>query len=109
MQAVLIRILLFTAGLALTGHVWAIERIQVGYGSIGGGMWPLVVAQANLLPETVLKPIIFSSRAAPGLTAMVSGDVSFLHVGGTEAINAGLAGADVVILSSLVNRLFFDW
>ena len=89
---------------------WAIERLIVGYGSIGGGMWPAIVAEKkgffgkNGLEVTY----IFIEGGTRALTALISGDVRFLQVGGTEVINAALGGADVVIVSSLVNTLSFD-
>ncbi|HET7394407.1 MAG TPA: ABC transporter substrate-binding protein [Candidatus Binatia bacterium] len=105
-----IRLLIFTWGLSLTAPASAIDKITVGYGSIGGGMWPLVVAQKKgmLARNGIDATFIFIEGGTRALTAMVSGEVSFLHVGGTEAINAALGGADVVILSSLVNTLSFD-
>jgi NitT/TauT family transport system substrate-binding protein len=110
MRAMWIRLLVFTVGLSLTTPALGIETITVGYGSIGGGMWPLVVAQKKgmLARNGIDATFIFIEGGTRALTAMVSGEVSFLHVGGTEAINAALGGADVVILSSLVNNLSFD-
>jgi NitT/TauT family transport system substrate-binding protein len=110
MRAMWIRLLVFTVGLSLTTPALGIETITVGYGSIGGGMWPLVVAQKKgmLARNGIDATFIFIEGGTRALTAIVSGEVSFLHVGGTEAINAALGGADVVILSSLVNNLSFD-
>jgi ABC-type nitrate/sulfonate/bicarbonate transport system substrate-binding protein len=110
MRAMWMRLLVFTVGLSLTTPALGIETISVGYGSIGGGMWPLVVAQKKgmLARNGIDATFIFIEGGTRALTAMVSGEVSFLHVGGTEAINAALGGADVVILSSLVNTLSFD-
>lgn len=100
----------FTAAIALATPALGIERIRIGYGSIGGGMWPLIVAQKKgmLAKNDLDTTYVFIEGGTRAVTALVSGEVSFLHVGGTEAINAALGGADVVILSSLVNSLSFD-
>ncbi len=98
------------AVLAFTPVVRGAERVTVGYGSIGGGMWPAIVADKkgffgqNGLDVTS----IFIEGGTRALTALISGDVRFLQVGGTEVINAALGGADVVIVSSAVNTLSFD-
>lgn len=98
------------ASLTLVPVVQGAEKVTVAYGSIGGGMWPAIVAQKkgifgkNGLDVTY----IFIEGGTRALTAMISGEVRLLQVGGTEVINAALGGADVVIVSSLVNTLSFD-
>ena len=110
MRRLLAVILGILGSLAFTLVVWAAEKLTVGYGSIGGGMWPAIVAQKkgifgkNGLDVTY----IFIEGGTRALTAMISGEVRLLQVGGTEVINAALGGADVVIVSSLVNTLSFD-
>ncbi len=110
MQRLLGLFLSILAGLVLTPKGWGAEKLTVGYGSIGGGMWPAVVAEKkgffgkNGLEVTS----IFIEGGTRALTALISGEVQFLQVGGTEAINAALGGADVVIVSSAVNTLSFD-
>ena len=110
MRRLLAVILGILASPAFTLVVWAAEKLTVGYGSIGGGMWPAIVAQKkgifgkNGLDVTY----IFIEGGTRALTAMISGEVRLLQVGGTEVINAALGGADVVIVSSLVNTLSFD-
>lgn len=98
------------ASLVLTQAVWAAERLTVAYGSIGGGMWPAIAAQKKgIFAKNGLDvTYIFIEGGTRALTAMISGEVPLLQVGGTEVINAGLGGADVVIVSSLVNTLSFD-
>src|SRR3954466_2339182 len=88
----------------------ALEKISVGYGSIGGGMWPSVIAQKKglLAKNGIDATYIFIEGGTRAVAAMVAGETPFLHVGGTEAIVAGLGGADIVIVSSLVNALSFD-
>jgi NitT/TauT family transport system substrate-binding protein len=88
----------------------AVERISVGYGSIGGGMWPSVVAQKKgfLAKNGIDATYIFIEGGTRAVAAMIAGETPFLHVGGTEAIAAGVGGADIVIVSSAVNALSFD-
>lgn len=98
------------ASLTLALVVQGAEKMTVAYGSIGGGMWPAIIAEKkgffgkNGLEVTY----IFIEGGTRALTALISGDVRFLQVGGAEVINAALGGADVVIVSSLVNTLSFD-
>ncbi|MBI4523409.1 MAG: ABC transporter substrate-binding protein [Deltaproteobacteria bacterium] len=105
-----LRVLSILASVSVTGVAAGAEKLIVGYGSIGGGMWPAIVAEKkgffskNGLDVTY----IFIEGGTRALTALISGDVRFLQVGGTEVINAALNGADVVILSSAVNTLSFD-
>ncbi len=98
------------ASLVLIRAVWAAERLTVGYGSIGGGMWPAIVAQKKgILAKNGLDvTYIFIEGGTRALTALISGELPLLQVGGTEVINAALGGADAVIVSSLVNTLSFD-
>lgn len=88
----------------------ALEKLSVGYGSIGGGMWPSIVAQKKglLAKNGIEATFIFIEGGTRALSAMVAGETPLLQVGGTEAIVAGLAGADIVIVSSMVNALSFD-
>src|SRR5256885_216263 len=97
-------------GLLAASPVCALEKISVGYGSIGGGMWPSVVAQKKgfLAKNGIDATYIFIEGGTRAVAAMIAGETPFLHVGGTEAIVAGIGGADIVIVSSLVNALSFD-
>jgi NitT/TauT family transport system substrate-binding protein len=94
----------------LSAPARAVDRIAVGYGSIGGGMWPSVVAQKKgfLARNGIEATYIFIEGGTRAVAAMIAGETPFLHVGGTEAIAAGISGADVVIVSSAVNALSFD-
>ncbi|HEX9443076.1 MAG TPA: ABC transporter substrate-binding protein, partial [Candidatus Binatia bacterium] len=88
----------------------ALDRLNVGYGSIGGGMWPAIVAQKKglLAKNGIEATFIFIEGGTRALSAMIAGETPLLQVGGTEAIVAGVGGADVVIVSSMVNALSFD-
>jgi ABC-type nitrate/sulfonate/bicarbonate transport system substrate-binding protein len=96
-----------------SSSLWSRARCRqnrVGYGSIGGGMWPSVVAQKKgfLARNGIEATYIFIEGGTRAVAAMIAGETPFLHVGGTEAITAGISGADVVIVSSAVNALSFD-
>ena len=49
--------------------------------------------------------LVFLDGSTRGAQALVAGDVHFSHVVGTSAINAKLAGGDIVIVSSQTNTL----
>ena len=49
--------------------------------------------------------LIFINGSTRGIQSLVAGDIDFASAVGTSAINAKLAGGDIVIFDSLVNTL----
>lgn len=97
--------------LVLTSAASAVEKLNVAYGAIGGGMWPPIVAQKKgIFAKNGLEiTYIFIESGSKAIAVLVSGQVSMVQgVGGPEAISAALGGADVVLLASIVNTLSFD-
>jgi ABC-type nitrate/sulfonate/bicarbonate transport system substrate-binding protein len=88
------------------------ERWVYGYGSVGEGMWPLLVAQQkgffarNGIAET---EFVLIEGGLRGMSALLGGDVHLMQTGGAPAIQAILKGAPLVILGSITNVLFFDF
>jgi NitT/TauT family transport system substrate-binding protein len=110
MRVARVKLLALIVCLGFTQPAWGIDKIRIGYGSIGGGMWPPIVAQKKgfLAKNGIDATFIFIEGGTRALGAMIAGEVPLLLVGGTEAINAALSGGDAVIVSSLVNTLSFD-
>jgi len=96
---------------AVDGAIGA-ERLIYGYGSVGEGMWPLLVAQQkglfkkNGVPDVEMVLIEGGLR---GMSALLAGDVQIMQTGGAPAIQAIQKGAPLIILASLTNVLFFDF
>ena len=47
---------------------------------------------------------MLAGASAGGVSSLIAGDVQFLAGGGGAVINAGLSGADVVMIGSIVNK-----
>ena len=88
------------------------EKLIYGYGSVGEGMWPLLVAQQkglfkkNGVPDVEM---ILIEGGLRGMSALLAGDVQLMQTGGAPAIQAIQKGAPLIILASLTNVLFFDF
>ena len=85
---------------AVDGAIGA-ERLIYGYGSVGEGMWPLLVAQQkglfkkNGVPDVEMVLIEGGLR---GMSALLAGDVQIMQTGGALAIQAIQKGAPLIIL-----------
>lgn len=96
----------------LPAHSASAEKWIYGYGSVGEGMWPLLVAQQkgffsrNGIIDT---EFVLIEGGLRGMSALLGGDVHLMQTGGAPAIQAILKGAPLVLLGSLTNVLFFDF
>ena len=79
-----------------------VTRIKVGYSSIGVGQSLVWVAkEAGLFKENGLDvQLIFIGSSSILTQSVIAGDVPIAIMSGTAAINAQLAGSDVVIAAS---------
>jgi ABC-type nitrate/sulfonate/bicarbonate transport system substrate-binding protein len=90
----------------------AAPRWIYGYGSVGEGMWPLLVAkQRGFFLRNGIDEVEFVliEGGLRGMSAVLSGDVHMMQTGGAPAIQAILRGAPLLILGSITNVLFFDF
>lgn len=87
-------------------------RWVYGYGSVGEGMWPLLVAeQKGFLNKNGIQNMEFVliEGGLRGMSALLGGDVHLMQTGGAPAIQAILKGAPLIVLASITNILFFDF
>jgi ABC-type nitrate/sulfonate/bicarbonate transport system substrate-binding protein len=87
-----------------------LERIRVGGGSVGApqmGMW--FAKEANLYEKHGLAiEAISIPGSSMALQAMLSGEVPIIQLGGAASIQANLAGADTVIVATILTKFLFS-
>ena len=85
------------------GHAHAKDRLVIGYTAITGikaGLW--VAEDAGIFDKYNLQSnLILINSASKMVQAMLGGDVPFAGAGGNAAVDANLAGADIVMLGAL--------
>jgi NitT/TauT family transport system substrate-binding protein len=87
-----------------------LERIRVGGGSVGApqmGMW--FAKEAGIYEKHGLA---IEGISIPGsslaLAAMLSGEVPIIQLGGAASIQANFAGADTVIVATILKKFLFS-
>ncbi len=100
---------IFVGGLSLVlfSFVYAAEPVTVGLSStssVNGAIW--VAEEKGLFKKHGVEINVANvgGGAARAISAMVGGDVQFATAGGAAAISAKLAGADVVMIASILNK-----
>ena len=83
------------------------DRIRVGlssYTPINAAIW--IAEDKGLFKKNGIEAevVVLAGASAGGVSALIAGDVQFLTAGGGAVINAGLNGADVVMIGSIVNK-----
>ena len=83
------------------------DRIRVGlssYTPINAAIW--IAEEKGLFKKNGIEAevVVLAGASAGGVSALIAGDVQFLTAGGGAVINAGLNGADVVMIGSIVNK-----
>lgn len=83
------------------------DRIRVGlssYTPINAAIW--IAEDKGLFKKNGIdaEVVVLAGASAGGVSALIAGDVQFLTAGGGAVINAGLSGADVVMIGSIVNK-----
>ena len=85
----------------------AADRLRIGLSSftpINGAIW--IAEEKGLFKKYGIEPevIVVGGASAGGVSSLIAGDIQFLTGGGGAVINAGLNGADVVMVASIVNK-----
>src|SRR5512139_3041566 len=86
---------------------FAADRIRVGLSSftpINAALW--IAEEKGLFKKHGIdsEVVLIGGASAGGVSSLIAGDVQFLGGGGGGVINAGLGGADVIMVGSIVNK-----
>jgi len=87
----------------------AAETLAVGSAAPSPGQCALMMARDLGLfrAQGLDVDLVFFDSGTEGLQGLVGGRVPIVAVGGSAVVNAGLAGADVVLVAGFVNRLAY--
>jgi NitT/TauT family transport system substrate-binding protein len=87
-----------------------LERIRIGGGSVGAPQMTMWFAkEANLYEKHGLAVEAISiPGSSMALQAMLSGEVPIIQLGGTASMQANLAGADTVIVATVLTKFLFS-
>ena len=92
--------------LTLTGSAAAqLRKLNIAYTATSPYQAALIIAeQTGIFKKHGLDPsLILTAGGSLGFQAMMGGDVAMVLADGSAAVNSNLAGADVVIIASLLN------
>jgi NitT/TauT family transport system substrate-binding protein len=83
------------------------DRLRIGLSSftpINAALW--IAEEKGLFRKHGIdsEVVLMGGASAGGVSSLIAGDVQFLAGGGGGVINAGLGGADVVMIASIVNK-----
>jgi len=86
---------------------FAADRVRIGLSSftpINAAVW--IAEDKGLFKKYGIDPevILIGGASAGGVSSLIAGDVQFLGGAGGAVVSAGLNGADVVMIASIVNR-----
>ncbi len=87
------------------------ENLIVGYQAITVNQAPLWVASdRGLFAKYGLNVrLVFLRSGTTAIQALIAGDINLIHVGGPPFVNGVVAGAPVVMVASVVNRMLFQF
>jgi len=87
-----------------------LERIRIGGGAVGAPQMTMWFAkEANLYEKHGLAAeAIHIPGSSMALQAMLSGEVPIIQLGGTASMQANLAGADTVIVATILKKFLFS-
>src|SRR5499425_1068932 len=87
-----------------------LERIRIGGGAVGAPQMTMWFAkEANLYEKHGLAvEAIHIPGSSLALQAMLSGEVPIIQLGGTASMQANLAGADTVIVATILKKFLFS-
>src|SRR5579883_1165368 len=78
-------------------------KFNFAYTQVSATFLPLFFAQdAGLFQKNGLDVAITLTQSAPGMAALLSGQIEMSVIGGTELVNAASQGGDVVALANIV-------
>jgi NitT/TauT family transport system substrate-binding protein len=95
---------------ALPAQERKLERIRIGGGSVGAPQMTMWFAkEANLYEKHGLAVEAISiPGSSMAIQAMLSGEVPIIQLGGTASMQANLAGADTVIVATVLKKFLFS-
>src|SRR5512136_2324087 len=87
-----------------------LEKIRVGGGAVGAPQMTMWFAkEANLYEKHGLAAeAIHIPGSSMALQAMLAGELPIIQLGGTASIQADFAGADAVIVATILKRFLFS-
>src|SRR5215471_16261570 len=87
-----------------------LEKIRIGGGAVGAPqMTRWFAKEANLYEKHGLAAeAIHIPGSSMALQAMLSGEVPIIQLGGTASMQANLAGADTVIVATILKKFLFS-
>jgi ABC-type nitrate/sulfonate/bicarbonate transport system substrate-binding protein len=87
-----------------------LEKIRIGGGSVGAPQMTMWFAkEANLYEKHGLAiEAISIPGSSMALQAMLAGEVPIIQLGGTASMQANLAGADTVIVATILKKFLFS-
>ena len=103
-----LELILITVSVALLCRPgFALDPVTVGLSStssVNGAIW--VAEERGLFKKNGIDINVANvgGGAARAISAMIGGDIQFATAGGAAAISAALAGADVVMIASILNK-----
>ena len=85
----------------------AADRLRIGLSSftpINAALW--IAEEKGLFKKYGIdsEVVLIGGASAGGVSSLIAGDVQFLGGGGGGVISAGLGGADVIMIGSIVNK-----
>ena len=86
---------------------FAADRLRIGLSSftpINASLW--IAEEKGLFKKYGIESevILIGGASAGGVSSLIAGDVQFLGGAGGAVISAGLNGADVIMIGSIVNK-----
>jgi NitT/TauT family transport system substrate-binding protein len=87
-----------------------LDKIRVGGGSASATQMTLWLAKEGNLYEKhgIAAEVISIPGSSLALQAMLSGEVPIIQLGGAASVQAGLSGADTIIIATIVRRFLFS-
>ena len=100
----------FAAGFPCAAQERKLEKIRVGGGSVGAPQMTMWFAkEANFYEKHGLAVEAISiPGSSMALQAMLSGEVPIIQLGGTASMVANFAGADTVIVATIIKKFVFS-
>jgi NitT/TauT family transport system substrate-binding protein len=106
----LVSLILAPRGSQSTAQENKLEQIRIGGGSVGAPQMTMWFAkEANLYEKYGLAiEAISIPGSSMALQAMLAGEVPIIQLGGTASMQANFAGADTVIVATILKKFLFS-
>jgi NitT/TauT family transport system substrate-binding protein len=104
---ILYGVALFLCAILHNSGAFGAYRLRIGLSSftpINAALW--IAEDRGLFKKYGIdsEVVVMGGASAGGVSSLIAGDVQFLAGGGGGVINAGLGGADVIMVASIVNK-----